>query len=355
MSGESSVYALGELPVIDLEKFLEGDRTAADEDCKVVVDCLHKYGILLVKDPRVAESENEVFIDQMEQYFERSEEVKKPDVHPEVYYQVGATPSFTEKARDHCERAKQYANENQPMTICPPEADHKWRFFWRIGDRPEASETKFPNLNAAQVIPEGFADWEEVMNRWGGLLLDTVKTVSEMAAVGFGLDKDEFAKKLNKAPHLLAPTGSDLGTYNKLGTMFANFHYDLNFITIHGRSRFPGLFVWLRDGTRSIVRVPKNCLLLQAGKQFEWMTGGHVLAGFHEVLVVPETLEAVEKAKAESKSLWRVSSTLFAHIASDQILEPIALFKNDRSDELYPPTYAGDQVKQELEAINLSK
>lgn len=51
------------------------------------------------------------------------------------------------------------------------------------------------------------------------------------------------------APHLLAPTGSDLNKY-KLGTIFAGYHYDLNFITIHGKSRFPGLFAWLRDGTR---------------------------------------------------------------------------------------------------------
>jgi hypothetical protein len=52
-------------------------------------------------------------------------------------------------------------------------------------------------------------------------------------------------------PHLLAPTGSDLHTeqYGKLGTVLAGYHYDLNFLTIHGKSRFPGLNIWLRDGT----------------------------------------------------------------------------------------------------------
>lgn len=65
--------------------------------------------------------------------------------------------------------------------------------------------------------------------------------------------------------------------------MLAGFHYDLNFLTIHGRSRYPGLFIWLRDGRRVMVRVPEGCLLVQAGKQMEYLTGGHVLAGFHEV------------------------------------------------------------------------
>ena len=61
------------------------------------------------------------------------------------------------------------------------------------------------------------------------------------------------------------------------------FHYDLNLLTIHGKSRYPGLFVWLRDGRRVAVRIPDGCLLLQAGKQLEWLTGGAVLSGTHEV------------------------------------------------------------------------
>jgi len=64
--------------------------------------------------------------------------------------------------------------------------------------------------------------------------------------------------------HLLAPTGSDLERY-KLGTAFAGFHYDLNFLTIHGKSRFPGLSCWTTQGEKFPVVVPDGCLLLQAG------------------------------------------------------------------------------------------
>ena len=39
-----------------------------------------------------------------------------------------------------------------------------------------------------------------------------------------------------------------------------------NFLTIHGKSRFPGLFIWLRDGRRLPVAVPEGCLLLQASR-----------------------------------------------------------------------------------------
>jgi hypothetical protein len=52
------------------------------------------------------------------------------------------------------------------------------------------------------------------------------------------------------------------------------------------RSRFPGLSVWLADGRRLPVSIPPGCLLCQAGKQLEWLTGGHVQAGMHEVRVL---------------------------------------------------------------------
>lgn len=83
-----------------------------------------------------------------------------------------------------------------------------------------------------------------------------------------------------------------------ISSIFAGFHTDLNFLTIHGQSRYPGrkyrclasprrptrrrdtgahtaVHVWARNsGKRIPVRIPPGCLLVQAGKQIEWMTGG---------------------------------------------------------------------------------
>ena len=91
------------------------------------------------------------------------------------------------------------------------------------------------------------------------------------------------ARTHRSAPHLLAPTGSDFNKYGTNGTVLAGYHYDLNFLTIHGKSRFPGLYVWLRDGRRMPVKVPPGHLIVQAGKQIEYLTGGYIMCGFHEV------------------------------------------------------------------------
>lgn len=167
--------------------------------------------------------------------------------------QVGATPEGVEKPR--CLRdasimahAASLAPEDRPTL--PSEADPKWRFFHRLGDRPAA--TQYPELNAEPVLPAAFPEWRQVMDGWGGALrgggcrclshpwrllhssrgllpmccrwerlssgflragaagklLGAVATVAEMAARGFGLEADAFTARMQHAPHLLAPTGA---------------------------------------------------------------------------------------------------------------------------------------------------
>jgi isopenicillin N synthase-like dioxygenase len=176
-----------------------------------------------------------------------------------------------------------------------------------------------------------------------------------MAALGFNLPSTTFTDKMTCAPHLLAPTGSNLKEHGTLGTVFAGYHYDLNFLTIHGKSRFSGLYVWTRGGRKMLVKVPDGCLLLQAGQQFEWLTGGFVLAGFHEVVVNEAAIVAKEATLKAGRSLWRISSTLFGHIASNENLEPVGHFKDQPTASNYPKITAGEQVLEELKAISLAQ
>ena len=46
-------------------------------------------GICIVKDPRVKEKDNEIFLDMMEKYFELSDGIR--DARPEYHYQVSKT------------------------------------------------------------------------------------------------------------------------------------------------------------------------------------------------------------------------------------------------------------------------
>lgn len=342
-----------ELPVIDVSALNARDENpeAFAAECQKAADAFRDYGAVAVRDPRVVFDDNETFLSMMERYFEMSDGER--DARPELHYQVGVTPNGIERARDHCARFGSYGPDDQPLSPCPPDYDPKWRFFWRIGPKPES--TLFPNLNAPQVIPPEIPEWTEVMDMWGNKMLDATYCLSQMVAVGFDLPEDAFTSRMNGGPHLLAPTGSNFNKYGEEGRVLAGIHYDLNFMTIHGKSRFPGLFVWTRAGKKMSVKIPDGCLLVQAGKQFEILTGGHVQAGFHEVVVAPSTRQVIERKQAAGESLWRVSSTLFSHIMSDNALEPLGKYATAEAVEAYPRVLAGQQVQDELDLIKLKR
>ncbi|XP_008231344.1 PREDICTED: uncharacterized protein LOC103330528 [Prunus mume] len=342
-----------ELTVVDLSLYL-GSKGEVEELCGEVSRSLRETGALLVKDPRYTAEDNDRFLDMMERYFDRPPEFKRLQERPQLHYQVGVTPEGVEVPRslvdeEMQEKLKELPKEFQPSI--PKGADRKWRYMWRVGPRP--SETRFQELNAEPVVPEGFPEWKDTMDSWGYKMISAIEAVAEMAAIGFGLPKDAFTSLMKQGPHLLAPTGSDLQRYGQEGTVFAGYHYDLNFLTIHGRSRFPGLNIWLRNGQKVEVKVPVGCLLIHAGKQIEWLTAGDCIAGMHEVVVTNRTLDAIKLATEQHRLLWRVSSTLFAHIASDAVLKPLGCFAESSLASKYPAIFAGEFVEQELAVINL--
>jgi len=214
------------LETIDVTEFLKDKSSPASlEACKLAAETLKNTSCLIIKDPRVTEEDNNTFLSMMEKYYELPNEQKMKDVRAEISYQLGATPEFIEVPRDHTNVIKDLKPENSAHI--PKGADPKWRYFWRVGERP--TNTKFPELNAAPVIPESFPQWSGVMNKWGTLMLQSLNTVCEMTAIGLGLPSNTFLDLMNQGPHLLAPTGSDLARFNQIGTIFAGFHYDLNF------------------------------------------------------------------------------------------------------------------------------
>lgn len=358
-----------DLPVVDLTPLLAAGANVSIPEVlaqsRIAAEALSQYGLLCVRDPRTHSGVTNIdFLNMLEEYFGQPDDFKDPDVRKDIWYQLGRTPSKVELPRNHCKRMNLHADGDKPLSACPPEADAKERFFWRPSGATRPAETKFPQLNAPAVIPAAFGErWTRIMDGWGNKLLDCAFSVATLSALGLGLPAEAFTSRMTHGPHLLAPTASDFhpGKYGKLGQVLAGYHYDLNFLTAHGRSRYPGLAVWTREGHKKWVKIPEGCLLVQAGKQLEWLTGGVIMAGFHEVVVNEATLRAIEAASEHNKSLWRISSTLFSHIASDVLLEPLPGTTDKLADAAarehalkeYPPMLAGDYVSAELAAINL--
>ncbi|CAE6476266.1 unnamed protein product [Rhizoctonia solani] len=361
----------GLLPVVDLDVFLaDPESAAAQAESTKAAEALITYGALIVHDTRVTEEHNETFLSLLEDYFAQPTEVLKQDERAEFGYQVGVTLENTEKPKcavdEPCLRViERLAPSERPLDINGHQPDPKCRFFWKM-QTPPPHPTAFPSLNMTNVVPAAFAGtWESTLEAWGLKMKEAVEGVARMTAAGLGLDREAFTDAGKYGPHLLAPTASDLTKYGKKDTILAGFHSDLNFLTIHGRSRYPGLHIWARNSGRRIgVKVPAGrYLLVQAGKQLEHLTGGLVKAGYHEVVVNDGTLGAMERMRTQdpTRPLIRISSTFFWHLSSDFDLKPIpqlaeaATAKNalDEDKTNYEPMKVGTQVQNELKHIAL--
>lgn len=368
----------------DLDIFLRNpDSQEAKEECKKVAESLILTGALIIRDSRASPTTNSTFLSLLEDYFSQSTSILQKDERPELGYQVGVTLPNTEKpsckSNAKClDVIASLEEEERPIDVLGHEADPKSRFFWRISsDKTVSSEKKkrevelklaeetgkgFQILNAPNVVPQAFNEvWEERMNGWGGMMKDAVKGVAEMLAVGLGLERTCFLRASENGSHLLAPTATDLREYGQLNRVFAGFHSDMNFLTIHGKSRYPGLHIWARNNGKKLqVKVPEGCLLVQAGQQLEWMSGGLIKAGYHEVVCTQETLNTMARMKVEhpDRPPIRISSTFFYHLSSDYDLAPLPPLADEAekrfgTQDQYGAMKVGDQVKRALGSIAL--
>ena len=70
-----------DIPIIDIKTYIEASQeqnqwtNEASLECQKVVECFHKFGILLIFDPTVKEYENEAYLDTMEEYFAKTAEM----------------------------------------------------------------------------------------------------------------------------------------------------------------------------------------------------------------------------------------------------------------------------------------
>lgn len=322
-------------------------------DSKTITDFIRDTGCLIVRDSSVDMLMNETFLDMMERYFSQTTEEKLEDARPNLCYQVGCTPEGIELSRCAQDpKCLEFISSQPPehRAEVPRGHDPKWRYMWRIGKYPE--RTMFNELNSEQVVPKRFAtEWLGNMDTWGNALVKVVYKVASILEDGLEMPPTTLTSLLNGGSHLLSPTGTDLAKYNEIRTPYAGYHCDISFLTIHGRSRFPGLFIWLRDGTKVPVKVPPGCLLLQVGTQLEHITGGYLKAGYHQVVCTQDT----KKAMATAKCHWRVSSTLFSHVCSDKELRPFGKFNTPLCQSMYPPMLAGDFIRKELLITKLAE
>ncbi|KAG4219006.1 hypothetical protein PC116_g32514, partial [Phytophthora cactorum] len=113
-----------DLPVIDLDIYRNNPATSPEvqEECVRAAQALTTYGALVLHDSRVSESDNEAFLDLLEDYFAQPSALLRRDERPELGYQVGVTLEKTEKPKGAVDEPiprviERLAPEERPLAI----------------------------------------------------------------------------------------------------------------------------------------------------------------------------------------------------------------------------------------------
>ena len=93
------------------------------------------------------------------------------------------------------------------------------------------------------------------MDNWGYQMVNSTLLAAEMAAIGMGLDKDTFTKKMHQGPHLLAPTASDLQKFEKHAS---NLIDQLRKTFTFKEGGFPGVMIFNYEGEASLESIKLN-------------------------------------------------------------------------------------------------
>lgn len=354
---------------VDLSQFLEDPNHR--DSCKLVMKQLRSHSFVVVRDPRVNASHNDDYIDMMRRYFAQEDSVLLKDERPQDNYQVGIMrPDVEFPDLSFLEMLRLMPQDDWPTLPQRDSSgeitrDKKWRFFIYF-TRKRSQDS----IGKVAVIPEGFPEWQEKSAAWGNAMLASINTVAEMVAISYGLPPSTFTEFLDGADHLLSPNANDLRVEPAEGAIFNGMHTDLNFATAHGKSNIGKMVhVWTHHNGRyrkCSIMIPDGCILIQVGEQWEWLTGGHLRAGYHEVVYNSSAAKECQRIKDlypdDPTRLIRISSTVFGTCENSKILKPLppitALL--DQSEKSlaqlkYPPIQVLRQVLNKLEKIGMKR
>lgn len=251
--------------------------------------------------------------------------------HPEIFYQRGWTPPFTEEA---------IACRAPGIGKKKADAKENW-FMGPVLEPGHPLKTQYPGLYADNIWPEeapelsaAMAELYADLDRAGRKILVAVERC-------LGLPDGFFEGVLRDAPSVMRAIHYPPVSPEMVGNIvWGCMHTDINLVTVLPPSTRSGLRIRRRDGEWIPGAAPADCVIVQVADMLDYLTGGELMSAAHEV-----------KAPEQPTTEGRISAAHFMHARSDVMLEP----KVDGPDAAaYPPITAGDLLYKRLKAIGLA-
>ncbi len=309
---------LDRIPVVDFEslRYWDGDAIST------VGQAFHDIGFVFVRIPEVAKLLPEIF-SEFKKVFALPQEVKQKYAHPEMFYQRGWTPSFTEIA---------IACRGKGL----PDAKENWFIGPRLDSIAEDVARRFPEHYIDNIWPEEVPGFKPAIERLYNALYFCGKEVLKAVAQYIGKDENYFDDLTNSSPTVLRAIHYPPVKAEEVGKIiWACRHTDINLATVLPASTKPGLWIRRRDGQWLPGNAPEGCVIVQAADMLEYLTAKQFISAWHEV-----------RSPDHPTQEGRLSAALFIHARSDAVF--------DSGHPKFPPIIAGELLLKRLKEIGLA-
>ncbi|MDP3963866.1 MAG: 2-oxoglutarate and iron-dependent oxygenase domain-containing protein [bacterium] len=264
--------------------------------------------------------------------FDLPQAIKQKYARPDIFYQRGWTPPFTELAIACRRLGKDEAGL--------PDAKENW-FMGPNLDPLSDIVRRFPEHYPQNIWPSEVPSLKPAMERLYGALLGVGSGVLALVERYMGKPEGYFAGIIRDSPTVMrAINYPPVGAEDVGRIIWACQHTDINLITVLPASTRKGLWIRRRDGEWISGTAPEGCTIVQVADMLDYLTGGHFMSAAHEV-------RTPEYPTQEG----RLSAALFIHARSDVLLEPDV---SGADAAQYPPITAGELLLKRLRAIGLA-
>ncbi len=318
------------IPVINLKDFEQGDE-ARSNLVKTVGQAFHDIGFVFLRIPEIQSVLEPVF-EQFKNLFDLSEDIKKKYARPDIHYQRGWLPYYSETGAE-CRKAG--ADEKGL-----PDAKEGWFTGSPTMSPQHPLVERFPAAYPANVWPSEAPEFRDANEELYERLFTYGRGLLRVLAVYLEQPEDYFEQMVIDSPtvlraiHYLRVAPEEVGN-----TVWACKHTDINLITVLPGSTRKGLWIKRRDGQWIPGTAPEGCVIVQVGDMLQYVTGGHFLSAWHEV-----------RAPDHSTEKGRISAALFIHARSDFLFEP---FVDESQKEEYPAITSYEILIKRLRDLGL--
>lgn len=274
------------------------------------------------------------FIKEMEKYFSQPSEKKYYDCSPDRYWQSGYIPAYMYRPPN---TDNLYFSDNNDYPYESLSTDNNEKYSWKLYKNLNESKQYFTEPDTC--VPNN----NKKLNNFGICIYDKIESILTKLSIGLGIDDDFLTNIIKDGPSTLSTFCYDVidRKHNRSAKGYSN---ELSLITVFCPSVYNHINIWTTNTRKKIsVTIPDNCILIQAGLQLEYLTGGTIQAGYNEIVISNDI-----DRKSNNYSTLNIIPTLNIQCNNKCQLSIIDKFNNNKVISEYPSINKGEWLKNEL-------